>query len=379
MAENLIPELTLTPGDAAVQEAPAPEPVQAPAEPVETDYHFTPEEEKAVEEFSKKIDITKTDLVLEYGSAAQKKVADFSETALSSVRNKDLGSAGQSLSDLVSILDNFKAPDEKEKKGFGRVFKKTEDKVQSLKAQYSKVEASVDKVTRELKNHQLVLMKDIETLEQLYEKNLQYYKELTMYIAAGKMRLAEVRATDLEELRRQAEKTGSQEDAQRYNDMVQMCERFDKKLHDLDLTRMVSLQMGPQTRLLQNNDAQLIEKIQSSLVNTIPLWKNQMVLTLGLEHSQQAAAAQNAVSEWTNTLLKSNAEKLHMSTVATARESERGIVDIETLQHTNQELIATLDEVLNIQREGAEKRRAAEVELNRIEGELRRKLMELNR
>ena len=247
-----------------------------------------------------------------------------------------------------------------------------------MKAQYAKVEANVDQIAKELRQHQITLLKDVAMLDRMYEENLRYYKELTMYILAGQKCLERVRATELEALRVKAEQSGSQEDAQRYNDMVQLCDRFEKKLHDLDLTRMVSLQMGPQTRMIQNNDIQMAEKIQSSLMNTIPLWKNQMVLALGMEHGRQATAAQNAVTEMTNDLLRKNAEMLKMGTLATAREAERGIVDIETLQYTNQQLISTIDEVLTIQRDGAAKRRAAEVELRRIEGELRQKLMELH-
>ena len=246
-----------------------------------------------------------------------------------------------------------------------------------MKAQYGKVEANVDRIAQSLEQHQITLMKDIAMFDQMYELNLKYYKELTMYILAGKKRLEEVRAGQLEELRIKAEKSGLAEDAQAYNDMVNLCNRFEKKLHDLELTRMVSVQMGPQTRLLQNNDTQMIEKIQSSLVNTIPLWKSQMVLALGMEHSRQATAAQNAVTEMTNQLLRKNADTLKMGTIATAKEAERSIVDIETLQHTNQQLISTLDEVMNIQKEGAEKRKAAEQELGRIEGELKQKLLEL--
>ncbi len=246
-----------------------------------------------------------------------------------------------------------------------------------MKAQYAKVETNVERIARELEQHQIILLKDVAMLDQMYELNLKYYKELTMYILAGKKRLADYRAGELEELRKKAEATGTQEDAQGYNDRVQMCERFEKKLHDLELTRMISVQMGPQTRLLQNNDTLMVEKIQSSLVNTIPLWKSQMVLSLGLEHSRQATAAQSAVTDTTNQLLKKNADMLKMGTVAAAKEAERSIVDIETLQHTNQQLISTLDEVMTVQRESAARRRAAEVELGRIEGELKQKLMEL--
>ena len=391
MEENKIPELTLEPTAAATAvpeltletaiptpAAPAPEPAKKEADPVEMDERLlTEEEKKAVEEFSKKIDIGDSNLVLQYGAAAQKNIASFSESALNSVRTKDLGEIGKSLSDLVVDLKGF-GQEEDEKKGLFGLFKKSGNKIESLKAQYSKVETNVDKIAHELEQHQVTLLKDVAMFDQMYELNLKYYKELTMYILAGKKRLAAVRAGELEELRKQAEASGAQEDAQRYNDMVQMCERFEKKLHDLELTRMISIQMGPQTRLLQNNDTLMVEKIQSSLVNTIPLWKSQMVLALGMEHSRQATAAQSAVTEMTNELLKKNADMLKTGTIATAKEAERSIVDIETLKHTNEQLISTLDEVLNIQRDGAAKRKAAEVELGKIEGELKQKLMELH-
>ena len=391
MEENKIPELTLEPTAAATAvpeltletaiptpAAPAPEPAKKEADPVEMDERLlTEEEKKAVEEFSKKIDIGDSNLVLQYGAAAQKNIASFSESALNSVRTKDLGEIGKSLSDLVVELKGF-GQEEDEKKGLFGLFKKSGNKIESLKAQYSKVETNVDRIAHELEQHQVTLLKDVAMFDQMYELNLKYYKELTMYILAGKKRLAAVRAGELEELRKQAEASGAQEDAQRYNDMVQMCERFEKKLHDLELTRMISIQMGPQTRLLQNNDTLMVEKIQSSLVNTIPLWKSQLVLALGMEHSRQATAAQSAVTEMTNELLKKNADMLKTGTIATAKEAERSIVDIETLKHTNEQLISTLDEVLNIQRDGAAKRKAAEVELGKIEGELKQKLMELH-
>ncbi len=391
MEENKIPELTLEPTAAATAvpeltletaiptpAAPAPAPAKKEADPVEMDERLlTEEEKKAVEEFSKKIDIGDSNLVLQYGAAAQKNIASFSESALNSVRTKDLGEIGKSLSDLVVELKGF-GQEEDEKKGLFGLFKKSGNKIESLKAQYSKVETNVDRIAHELEQHQVTLLKDVAMFDQMYELNLKYYKELTMYILAGKKRLAAVRAGELEELRKQAEASGAQEDAQRYNDMVQMCERFEKKLHDLELTRMISIQMGPQTRLLQNNDTLMVEKIQSSLVNTIPLWKSQMVLALGMPHSRQATAAQSAVTEMTNELLKKNADMLKTGTIATAKEAERSIVDIETLKHTNEQLISTLDEVLNIQRDGAAKRKAAEVELGKIEGELKQKLMELH-
>ncbi len=371
-AAEAVPELTLEPA------APAPEPAKPEVKPVEIDDSMLSEaEKKAVEDFSKKIDVMDSNMILQYGAAAQKNVAGFSESALKSVRTKDLGEIGKSLSELVVELKGF--GEEEEKKGLFGKFKKAGNKLEVMKAQYSKVESNVDKIVRELEQHQVTLMKDVAMFDQMYELNLKYYKELTMYILAGKKKLQEVQANELPALRAKAEQTGAQEDAQRYNDLVQMCERFEKKLHDLELTRMISIQMGPQTRLLQNNDTLMVEKIQSSLVNTIPLWKSQMVLALGMEHGRQATAAQSAVTEMTNELLKKNADMLKMGTIQTAREAERSVVDIETLQHTNEQLISTLDEVLNIQREGAEKRRAAEVELGRIEGELRAKLMELRK
>ena len=395
MAEekNTMPELTLTPNDTAaaaaqavpeltldptapaapdVQEAPKPE-----VTPVQMDENLLSDAEKqAVAEFAKKIDITDSNQVLQYGAAAQKNVAGFSENALSSVRTKDLGEVGKSLSELVVELKGF--GEEEEKKGLFGLFKKTGNKLEAMKAQYSKVEANVDKIARELEQHQVTLMKDVAMFDQMYELNLKYYKELTMYILAGKRKLQDVQANELPALKAKAEQSGTQEDAQAYNDLVQMCDRFEKKLHDLELTRMISVQMGPQTRLLQNNDTLMVEKIQSSLVNTIPLWKSQMVLALGLEHGRQATAAQSAVTNMTNELLKKNADMLKMGTIETAREAERSVVDIETLQHTNEQLISTLDEVLNIQKEGAAKRKAAEAELGRIEGELKQKLMELH-
>jgi len=372
-AAAAVPELTLEPAASA---APAPEAAKPEVTPVDMDERLlSDEEKKAVDEFSKKINLSDSNMILQYGAAAQKNIAGFSESALSSVKTKDLGEVGKSLSELVVELKGF--GEDEEKKGFAGLFKKAGNKLETMKSQYAKVEVNVDKISRELEQHQVTLMKDVAMLDQMYELNLKYYKELTMYILAGKKRLNEVRTGELEELRKKAETSGAQEDAQRYNDLVQMCDRFEKKIHDLELTRVISIQMGPQTRLLQNNDTLMVEKIQSSLVNTIPLWKSQMVLALGLEHSRQATAAQTAVTNMTNELLKKNADMLKMGTVATAREAERSVVDIETLQHTNEQLISTLDEVLNIQRDGAAKRRAAEVELGRIEGELKQKLMEL--
>lgn len=393
---NIIPELTLDPsGSATAAAVPA-----APAAPSLTldpgagaaaqtaaggtagdvnsitldESMLTPEERKMVEEFSQKIDITDSSMVLQYGAAAQKNIAGFSESALNNVKTKDLGQVGAALSGLVVEL---KSLGQEEKKGiFGFIQKKKND-LEAVKAQYSRVETNVEKIVTVLEGHQVTLMKDIAMLDQMYDLNTKYYKELTMYVLAGKKRLNAVRAKELEELRSKATTTGTQEDAQAYNDLANLCSRFEKKIHDLELTRMISIQMGPQTRLIQNNDALMLEKIQSSLVNTIPLWKSQLVLALGLEHSRQATAAQNAVTNMTNQLLQQNADMLKMGTIETAREAERSVVDIETLRHTNEQLISTLDEVMRIQNEGTQKRKAAEQELGRIEGELKQKLLEL--
>ena len=390
---DFTPELTLTPdlGTAAAA-APAPKAPEAPsltldpagaaasqadqeAKAIELDESIlTDAEKKMVDDFAQKIDITDANLVLQYGAAAQKNIAGFSETTLNSVRTKDLGEVGQALSSLVVELKGF---DKEEEKGLFGFFKKKRNELEAMKAAYAKAEVNVDKIAAVLEGHQVTLMKDIAMLDQMYELNTKYYKELTMYILAGKKRLNQVRANELEQLRQKAAQSGTQEDAQAYNDLTNMCSRFEKKLHDLELTRMISIQMGPQTRLIQNNDTLMLEKIQSSLVNTIPLWKSQMVLALGLEHSRQATAAQSAVTNMTNELLQKNADMLKMGTVETAREAERSVVDIQTLQHTNQQLISTLDEVMKIQQEGAQKRREAEVELGRIEGELKQKLLEL--
>ena len=388
--EGMMPELTLNADAAKVEmpsltlnpepEAPvlAAEPEKPAVKPVVIDDSMLSEaEKKVVDDFSKKIDISDSQMVLQYGVAAQKGVASFSENALSNVRNKDLGEIGDTLTNLTIEVRNL--GQEEEEKGLFGFFKKTGNRMEAMKVQYSKAETNVEKIARELEQHQRVLMKDIAMFDQMYDLNLKYYKELTMYIIAGKKKLAEVQTTQLEELRQKAQRTGAQEDAQAYNDLVQMCDRFEKKLHDLELTRMVSIQMGPQVRMLQNNDTVMVEKIQSSLVNTIPLWKSQMVLALGLENRRKATAAQSAVTNATNELLRKNAEMLKMGTIATAKEAERSIIDIETLQHTNQQLISTLDEVIQIQREGAQKRKEAEVELGRIEGELRQKLLELRK
>ena len=354
-------------------------PEPAPTADPGPDYSMlTAEEQRIVHEFARKIDITNPNLSLEYGAGAQKNVADFSDTALAAVRTKDLGEVGDMITSLVVELKGFNV-DEEERKGLFGFFKKTGGKIEALKSKYDKANVNVDKISRQLEEHQRTLMKDILILDQMYDRNLDYYKQLTMYILAGKERLAQERTTTLVELRERAAQSGLAEDAQRANDFEAMCQRFEKKLHDLELTRMISIQMGPQIRLLQNNDTLMSEKIQSSIVNTIPLWKSQMVLALGMSHSQQALQAQQAVTDVTNEMLRRNAEKLKTATVETARESERSIVDIETLQHTNEQLISTLDEVLQIQTEGAQRRAAAEVELRKIEAELRKKLLETRR
>ncbi len=382
----MTPELTLTPDLSAAAAAAIPEAPAAPAavaadqaardaNAVKLDESMLTEaERKMVDDFAEKIDIADSAVVLQYGAAAQKNIAAFSENSLNSVRTKDLGQVGDALSALVVELKGFSEP---QKPGLFGWFKKKRGELEALKAGYAKAEANVDKIVEVLEGHQVTLMKDIAMLDQMYELNTKYYKELTMYILAGKKRLEQVRAGELEELKKKAAQTGAQEDAQAYNDFANLCTRFERKLHDLELTRMMSVQMGPQTRLLQNNDALMLEKIQSSLVNTIPLWKSQMVLALGMEHAKEATQAQGAVTQMTNDLLQQNAQMLHMGTVETAKEAERAIIDIETLQKTNQELIATLDEVMNIQEEGRKKRQEAEAELGRIEGELKQKLLEL--
>ena len=374
-AAQAAPELTLEP---TAPQAPQPDAAaiqaQRDANAVKLDESMLSDaEKKMVDEFAKKIDVTDSNLVLQYGAAAQKNIAAFSENALNSVKTKDLG---QALSDLVVELKGF-GEEEEEKKGIFGFFQKKRKDLEALKASYAKAEVNVDKIVRALESHQVVLMKDIAMLDQMYELNTKYYKELTMYIIAGKKRLNYLRTNDLEQLKQKAAASGSQEDAQAYNDFANLCNRFEKKIHDLELTRMISVQMGPQTRLLQNNDTLMLEKIQSSLVNTIPLWKSQMVLALGLEHSRQATAAQSAVTNMTNQLLQKNADMLKMGTIETAKEAERSVVDIQTLQHTNEQLISTLDEVMKIQTEGSQKRKEAEAELGRIEGELKQKLLEL--
>lgn len=339
---------------------------------------LTEEEKKIVEEFSKQIDLTDNKIVLMYGSQAQKKIADFSDSALQSVRTKDTGEVGKMLSDLVVELKNFNSDAGEEKVGgFKALFKNGKKSVDKVRASYSKVETNVDSISKSLKGHQQTLLKDIAVLDKMYEKNKDYFKELTLYIAAGDKKLAETRETEVKKLQTKAKETGEAMDAQAVNDLMNLCDRFEKKLHDLKLTRQVSLQMAPQIRMIQNNDTMLVEKIQSSIVNTIPLWKSQIVMSLGISNSQNAMKAQREVTDITNQMLKKNAEMLKIGTVEIAKESERGIIDIETLKYTNQTLINTFDEVMRIQDEGREKRHRAETELKQIEGELKGKLLNL--
>lgn len=337
--------------------------------------NLTPDEQKMVDDFSKKIELTNSNVILQYGSGAQKKVADFSETALNSVKTKDLGEVGDMLSGVVCELKNFQVEDNE--KGIMGFFKRSGNKINALKARYAKAETNVDQISSALEGHQVTMLKDIAMLDKMYDLNKVYFKELTMYILAGKKKLQEVQTQQLPALQKKAEASNLPEDAQAVNDLASMCNRFEKKLYDLELTRTISIQMAPQIRLVQNNDLLMSEKIQSTLVNTIPLWKSQMVLALGVEHSQQAAKAQREVTDMTNELLRKNADTLKMASVNTAKESERGIVDMETLQHTNEQLITTLDEVMQIQKDGHEKRAAAEQELGKIEGELKQKLLSL--
>lgn len=333
-------------------------------------------EQKVVNDFAQKIDITDTNAVLQYGSAAQKNISDFSSNTLNAVKTKDMGEVGNMLADLVVELRGFNY-DEEEKRGFLGLFKKASNQIASMKAQYDKAEVNVDKIVEALESHQVVLLKDVAMLDKMYEMNQNYFKELTMYIIAGKTCLEKARNETLPSLQKKASESGLPEDAQAANDYANMINRFEKKLYDLELTRTISVQMAPQIRLVQNNDSLMIEKIQTSIVNTIPLWKSQMVLALGMHHSQQAMQAQREVNTLTNELLKKNAEALKTGSVEIARESERGIVDIETLKATNQSLIETLEEVQNIQAEGSQKRKEAEAELGRIEGELKQKLLNL--
>ncbi len=370
------PGLTLdaAPEQQAEQPAEAPKPLDADAMAEESG--LSPEEKQQVEDFAKKIDLSNSTQILQYGAASQKKVADFSTSALENIRTKDLGEVGDMVTGLITELKGFDATAEQPKGIFGW-FKKAGNQVEELKLRYSKAETNVDKIESMLQDHQVQLLKDISMLDTMYERNLVYFKELTMYIIAGKKKLEQVRAEDLPKLVEKAQKSGLPEDAQAAKDLEDQCTRFEKKLYDLELTRNISVQMSPQIRLIQSNDTMMAEKIQTSIVNTIPLWKSQMVLALGLAHSQQAIDAQRAVTDMTNELLKKNAAALKQGTIEAAKESERGIVDIETLQQTNRSLIETLDEVVKIQTEGRAKRVAAEAELGRIEGELKAKLLEM--
>ena len=367
------PTLTLDPfQETAVPKAEFP----AMQEEPEMDETVLSEEERQMaEQFAQQIDLTDSSMILQYGIGTQKKMADFSESALENVRTKDLGEIGNLLSGVVSELKNF---DEEEEKGFLGFFKKQSNKIQNMKIKYAKTEANINQICQVLENHQVQLMKDIALLDKMYDLNRTYFKELTMYIIAGKKKLKEVREGQLQVMLAKAQQSGLAEDAQAARDLDSMCQRFEKKIHDLELTRMISIQTAPQIRLVQGNDTVMTEKIQSTLVNTIPLWKSQMVLALGVAHSTQAAKAQREVTDMTNELLNKNAETLKMATVETAKESERGIVDIETLKATNQSLISTLDEVMNIQEEGRRKRQEAEVEITRLEAELKDKMLQIN-
>lgn len=379
--KSFIPALTLEPNaaqtEAAVEEAPVEE-KQAEQTPVEKldISSLSPAEQAAVRDFSEKIDIKNTDQVMNYGSAAQKNISEFSDAALSSVKTKDLGECGDMLSELVVELKGLNF-DEEEKKGFLGLFKKASQTIAEKKAQFDKAEVNVDKIVEELEKHEITLMKDISMMDKMYEKNEEYMKELTMYILAGKLKIEHLRNVELPEYVAKAKETGLPEDAQAANDFANLIGRFEKKIHDLELTRTISVQMAPQIRMVQNNDSLMAEKIRSSIVNTIPLWKNQMVLALSLYHSEQAMQAQRNVTDVTNELLMKNAKALHQGSVNVAKESERGIVDMETLKQTNLELIATLDEVRQIQDDGRARRAQAEDELARIEGELKDKLLEM--
>ena len=367
------PSLTLDPmaEEKAEEEAPKAEPVRVEDTPL------SPEEQKMVDDFAEKIDITNSQLVLQYGAASQKKLSDFSETALSRVKTKDMGETGELITSLITELKDFDANAE-QPKGILGFFKKAGSNIEQLKTRYDSADKNVERIRAQLEDHQVTLMKDITMLDKMYQLNLVYFKELTMYILAGKKKLNAVRAGELKAAQEKAQRTQLPEDAQAARDLADLCDRFEKKLYDLELTRNVSIQMGPQIRLIQSNDTIMAEKIQTTIVNTIPLWKNQMVLALGIAHSQEAMKAERAVTDATNELLKRNAATLKQGTIDIAKESERGIVDIETLQQTNKQLIETLDELNKIRAEGKAKRASAEEELGRIEGELRTKLLEIN-
>ena len=368
------PTLTLDPFAEAKAEIVEKKPEELVEEQAVPEMELTPEEQKQVDDFAAQIDLTNTQAVLQYGAGSQKKIADFSETALSNVRTKDMGEVGNLLTGVVAQLKDF---DTEEDKGFFGLFKKSGDKLSNLKAKYDKAEVNITKICDAMESHQVVLLKDVAVLDKLYQLNLNYFKELSMYILAGKKKLAQAKSVELPELLEKAQKSGLPEDTQAAKDFAAMCERFEKKIYDLELTRTISIQTAPQIRMIQNNDNVMVEKIQTTLMNTIPLWKNQMVLALGIAHSNEAAQAQRQVNDITNALLKQNAEKLHMASVETAKEAERGIVDIETLKKTNAELIQTLDDVMKIQSEGREKRIAAEAEMAKMENDLKGKLLEI--
>lgn len=370
---GITPSLTFEPFKEEVKAPIASEETKSPE--VFDDSFLSEEEKKMVDGFVDKIDITNSNSILQYGVGAQKKIADFSESALNNVKTKDLGEIGDMLSNVVVELKNFENDDEK--KGFFGIFKKGKEKINHMKAKYEKVEGNINKICTTLENHQIQLLKDVAMLDKMYEINKVYFKELSMYILAGKKKLEKLEKEELPALAERARVSGLPEDAQTTNDFMSLCHRFEKKIHDLELTRTISLQMAPQIRLIQNNDSLMSEKIQSTIVNTIPLWKSQIVLALGVAHSSNAAKVQSEVTNMTNELLRKNAETLKMSTIETAKESERGIVDIETLRNTNESLISTLDEVLRIQTEGREKRKAAEAELKNIEEQLKNKLLSL--
>ena len=370
------PTLTLDP---VTEEGTAPAAMAIPEEKKEPEVldesQLSPQERQMVSDFAEKISLYDSNMILQYGSGAQKKIADFSASALDNVKTKDLGEIGELLSGVVTELKSFEI--EEEEKGIFGFWKRSANKMTAMKAKYDKAEVNVNKICTVLENHQVQLLKDVAMLDKMYELNKVYFKELSMYILAGKKKLEQVQPTDLPALMQKAKESGLPEDAQAANDLSSLCNRFEKKLQELELTRIISIQMAPQIRLVQNNDTLMSEKIQSTLVNTIPLWKSQMVLALGVAHSRQAAQAQREVTDMTNELLKKNAATLKMATVETAKESERGIVDIETLKVTNESLISTLDEVIRIQDEGRQKRREAEAELGRIENQLKQKLLDI--
>ncbi|MBQ6589864.1 MAG: toxic anion resistance protein [Butyrivibrio sp.] len=361
----------------ATAEAPAQEAAPEKAKDngnVAMEAQLTAEELKQVEDFSKQIDISNTTGIMNYGVGTQKKLADFSEKAIDNVRTKDMGQVGDMITDLVTQLKSFEIAEDE--KGLKALFKRSANKIEGMKAKYNKVETNVETISNELERHQVTLMKDVELLDRMYDLNLNYYKELTMYILAGKKRLEEERSTTLVALQKKAEESGLPEDAEKAKDFANKCDRFEKKIYDLELTRTIAMQTGPQIRMVQSSDTVMAEKIQSTIVNTIPLWKNQMVIAIGIEHSTQAAQAEREVNDMTNKLLKANADALKVATIESAKEAERGIVDIETLKHTNESLISTLDEVLKIQTEGKAKRQEAEAELAQIENQLKDKLLQ---